>query len=224
MSKPAVLAIRAISMPRTSRMVIEATTSLRASLSLTTLRRISLAFTASSPSSFRIRQFDRQHHVAVALAMNILRQRDRDAAAECVLDHEIERLEVAQRVTAHRPLGDVPEGFGDTLFRQLALQKFPMFGVVADHRDVRGVALVAGARMGEVVDAHAHSVPSTNIWGLTMLLGSSTDLTASTSRTLGSQAPPAPPGPCMCSARTAKPMACAALRLWVRPAMRSRTS
>src|ERR1700722_10941396 len=121
MSKPAVLAIRAISMPRTRRMVIEATTSLRASLSLTTLRRISLAFTKASPLSlsFRIRQFDRQHHIAVALAMNVLRQRDRDAAAERVLDHEIERLEVAQGVTADRPLRNVLEGLGDTLFRQL---------------------------------------------------------------------------------------------------------
>ncbi len=49
MSKPAVLASRAISTPRTSRTVIEATTSLRASLSLTTLRKISLAFTKISP-------------------------------------------------------------------------------------------------------------------------------------------------------------------------------
>src|SRR5580692_1446474 len=117
MSKPAVFAIRAISMPRTRRMVIEATTSLRASLSLTTLRTISLAFTKASPLSlsFRIRQFDRQHHIAVALAVNVLRQRDRDAAAECVLDHEIERLEVAQGMPADRPPGDVLERFGDAL-------------------------------------------------------------------------------------------------------------
>ncbi len=43
MSKPAVLAIRAISMERLSRTVIEATTSPRASFSLTLLRRMSLA-------------------------------------------------------------------------------------------------------------------------------------------------------------------------------------
>jgi len=40
-SKPAVRAMRAISMVRTSRTVIEATTSSRASLSLTLLRRMS---------------------------------------------------------------------------------------------------------------------------------------------------------------------------------------
>src|SRR5258707_6651513 len=43
MSKPAVLAIRAISMERESRTVMEATTSPRASFSLTGFRKISLA-------------------------------------------------------------------------------------------------------------------------------------------------------------------------------------
>src|ERR1700754_4472298 len=97
MSKPAVLASRAISTPRTSRIVIEATTSLRSSFSLTTLRTISLAFTKFLSLNLlcRIGQFDRQHHIAVALAMNVLRQRDRNAAAERVLDDEIEGLEIA---------------------------------------------------------------------------------------------------------------------------------
>src|SRR5271169_2143384 len=173
---------------------------------------------------FWIRQLDRQHHITVALAVNVLRERNRDAAAQRILDDEIERLEVAKWVTANRTLGEVPEGAPDALLRQLALQELPMPGVVTDHRNIRGVALVAGARMGEVVDADAHGVRSTITWALTMLFGSSTDLTASTSRTRGSQAPPAPPGPCMCRARTSKPMAWAALRSWVRPAMRSRTS
>src|SRR3984893_4087281 len=225
MSKPAVLASRAISTPRTSRTVIEATTSLRSSFSLTTLRKISLAFTNSSLNRLlRIRQLDRQHHIAIALAVNVLRERDRDAAAERIFDDEIERLEVAQRITPDRTLGEVPEGVRDAVRRQLTLQKLPMAGVVADHRNIRGVALVAGARMGEVVDADGHGVPSTITWALSVLFGSSTDLTASTSCTRGSQAPPAPPGPCICRARTSKPIACAALRSLVRPAMRSPTS
>src|ERR1700692_97612 len=133
MSKPAVLASRAISTPRTRRMVIEATPSPRKNFSLTTLRTISLAFTKFPPlsPSFRIRQLDREHHIAVALAMNVLRERDRDAAAERILDDEIECLEVAQPITANRTLGDVPEGVRDTFFRQLALQELPMPGVVA---------------------------------------------------------------------------------------------
>src|SRR6185369_11475729 len=49
MSKPAVLASRAISTPRVRRTVIEATTSPRASFSLTGLRTTSLAFTPASP-------------------------------------------------------------------------------------------------------------------------------------------------------------------------------
>src|SRR3981189_2877549 len=117
--------------------------------------------------------------------MNILRQRDRDAAPERVLDDEIERLEVAQRITPDRTLGDVLEGVRDALRRQFALQELPMPGVVADHRDIRGVTLVASARMGEVVEPDAHGVPSTITWALTMLFGSSTDLIASTSRTRG---------------------------------------
>src|SRR5580698_1530438 len=226
MSKPAVAARRAISTPRTRRMVMEATTSSRASFSLTMLRTTSLAFTKSTPSmpSLRIRQFDRQHHIAVALAVNVLRQRNRDATGQRVLDHEIKRLEIAQGIAADRTLGDMRKRVRDPFDGQLALQKFPMFGVVADHRDIGRVALVAGTRVGKVVDANAHSVPSTTTCGLTMLLGSSTDFTARTSRTRGSQAPPAPPGPCMCKARTSKPIACAALRLWVRPAIRRRTS
>src|SRR5579871_1688616 len=223
MSKPAVAAIRAISTPRTSRTVIEETTSSRPSFSLTMLRTTSAAFTNLLPL-FRIRQLDRQHHIAVALAMNVLRQRNRDAAGKRILDHEIERLEIAQGVAPDRSLGDVAKRMGDALDRQFAFQKLPMAGVVADHRDIRGVALVARTGMGEVVDADAHSEPSTTTCGLTLLFGSSTDFTASTSRTRGSQAPPAPPGPCMCMARTSNPMACAALRLAVRPAIRKRTS
>src|SRR6185437_3514409 len=220
MSKPAVLASRAISMPRVRRIEIEATASLRASLSLTALRKTSFAFT--SLSLRRIGQLDRQHHIAVALAVNVLRQRNRDAAAERVLDDEIERLEIAQRVAADRAFGDMLERLRHALGRQLAFEEIPMLGVVTDHRNIRRVAFVAGARVGEIVNADAHSVPSTTTWALTWFLGSSTDLTASTSRTRGSIAPPAPPGPCICMARTSKPIACAALRSRVRPAMRSR--
>src|ERR1700674_736900 len=226
MSKPAVLAICAISTLRTNRAVIEATTSLRASFSLTTLRTTSFARTETTPTIVLlwIGQFDRQHHVAQTLAMDVLRQRDRDAAAERILDDEIERLEIAQRMAADRSFGDVLECLRHAFRREFALEEFPVPGIVADHRNIRGVAFVAGARMGEIVDPHAHSEPSTTTWALTRFLGNNTDLTANTSRTRGSQAPPAPPGPCMCMARTSKPMACAALRSRVRPAMRSRTS
>src|ERR1700730_8757841 len=100
MSKPAVAARRTISTPRTRRMVMEATTSSRASFSLTMLRTTSLAFTKSTPSmpSLRIRQFDRQHHIAVALAVNVLRQRNRDAAGQRILDHEVEGVEISEGI------------------------------------------------------------------------------------------------------------------------------
>src|SRR6478752_1296663 len=138
MSKPAVLASRAISTPRVRRIVIEATTSLRSSISLTTLRTTSFAFTRYSPlfSRFRVGKCDRQHHIAQTLAVDVLRERDGDATAERILDDEIERLQIAQRVTPHRTFGDVLEGFGHPFRRQLLLEKIPMLGVEADHRNV----------------------------------------------------------------------------------------
>src|ERR1017187_884592 len=134
MSKPAVLASRAISTPRVRRIVIEATTSLRASFSLTRLRTTSFARTELTPACtfalLWIGQFDRQHHIAQALAVDVLRQRDRDAAAKRILDDEIERLEIAQRVAPDRAFGDVLEGFRHALRRQFAREKIPMLGVV----------------------------------------------------------------------------------------------
>jgi len=89
----------------------------------------------------RIGQLDRQHHIAVALAVNVLRQRNRNAAAKRILDNEIERLEIAQRITPNRPLGEVAKRARDAFSRQLALQEFPMRRVIADYRNIRGVAL-----------------------------------------------------------------------------------
>src|SRR6516162_4010752 len=135
MSKPAVLASRAISTPRVRRIVIEATTSLRSSFSLTTLR---TTFTRHSPlfSRFRVGKCDRQHHIAQTLAVDVLRERDGDATAERILDDEIERLEIAQWVPPHRAFGDAPESFGHPFRRQLPLEKIPMPDIVADHRNV----------------------------------------------------------------------------------------
>src|SRR3974377_1829979 len=58
-----------------------------------------------------------------------------------------------------------------------------MLGVVANHGDVRGIALVARARVRKIVDADAHCAPSTTTCELTRLRGSSTDFTATTART-----------------------------------------
>src|SRR6202012_3371192 len=146
------------------------------------------------------------------------------AAGQRILDHEVECLEVAKRVAPDRSLGDMAKRVRDAFDREFPFEEFPMAGVVADHRNVRRVSLVTGTRVREVIDADAHSEPSTTTCGLTAFFGNKTDFTASTSRTRGSQAPPAPPGPCMCMARTSKPIAGAALRLDVRPAIRKRTS
>jgi len=46
-------------------------------------------------------------HFAVAFAMNVPRERGRHAARKRIFDHEIERFEIAQRITTDRSLGDV---------------------------------------------------------------------------------------------------------------------
>src|SRR6185312_412747 len=47
-----------------------------------------------------------QHQGAQALAVHVLAQRARDAAAQRILDDEIERAQVGEIVAPHRPLGD----------------------------------------------------------------------------------------------------------------------
>src|ERR1700688_1929426 len=142
MSKPAVFASRAISTPRVRRMVIEATTSLRASFSLTMFFTISFARTnllleRFYASSFRqIGQFDSQHHIAQTLAMNVLRQRDGDAAAQRIFDDEIEGLEIAQRVTPDRTCCDVFERLRYPFRCEFSFEKIPMLGIVADHGNI----------------------------------------------------------------------------------------
>src|SRR3984893_8917581 len=130
MSKPAVLASRAISTPRTSR-TVHHLVAIKHFLDDVAYNLACLHEILSSNLLLRIRQLDRQHHIAVALAVNVLRERDRDAAAERIFDDEIERLEVAQRITPDRTLGEVPEGVRDAFHRQFALQKLPVTGVVA---------------------------------------------------------------------------------------------
>ena len=66
-------------------------------------------------------------------------------------------------MAADRSFGDMLECLRHAFRREFALEKFPMLGIVADHRNIRRVAFIAGARMGEIVDAHAHSEAGTAV-------------------------------------------------------------
>src|SRR6476620_3016740 len=157
-------------------------------------------------------QRDGEHQRAQTLAVRIDRQRARDAAAQRVLDDEVQRAQLRQLVAPHRPRGEMAEMRQYDLGGEFALQHLPALVAVGDDRDVRGVPLVTGTRMGEVVDAYAHAARSSTISGFTHSRGISTDFTARICRAPKLTPPPAPVGPCMCRLRTSAPIASAALR------------
>ena len=136
---------------------------------------------------------------------------------------KLSALQLRQLVARDRAFGDVRVGVPDALDGELLAQDVPRALVVRDDRDVGRVALVARARVAEIVDPDAHSVPSTDTRGFTHSRGTSTDFTPITSRT-AFVPPPPPAGPFTCSVRISNPSACAALRSGLRAAMRSRTS
>src|SRR5262245_32386055 len=80
-----------------------------------------------SPSAAEsiLRQLDRQHEAAQALAVRVEPQRTRDAAGERILDHEIERPQVRHLVAADRPLGEMRIGLHDALGGEMAAQPVP---------------------------------------------------------------------------------------------------
>src|SRR5262245_14462987 len=155
--------------------------------------------------------------------MGILGERDGHATPERVLDYEIESFEVRQFVAVDWSVRHVRGRPRDSLHGQLVTQDLPRAVAVGDDRDVGGVALVARARVRELVHFRAHGLPSTTTRGLTISRGNSSDFTPSTSRS-EFVPPPPPAGPLTCRVRISKPTACAALRSGLRAAMRSLTS
>ncbi len=74
-----------------------------------------------------------------------------DAAFQHVVEHEIEGSELRQ-VVAHDLRGLARgEDLPDPLGRDLPRDRVVMRGIAADERDIEPVALVAGARIGDLV-------------------------------------------------------------------------
>src|SRR3979409_1174698 len=110
----------------------------------------------------------------------------------------------------------------DPRARDLREQQRIMLFVIGDHGNVGGVALVAGAGMGDLAQ-FCHSCPTNWTDGLASSRGSKTDATATTSRA-DLNAPPPAAGPLVESGSTSLPIRMASPRFSVRPATRTRTS
>src|SRR5207249_2075618 len=157
-------------------------------------------------------ELDGQHQRAQTLAVHVLAQGACNTAAQRVLDDEIERAQIGKIVAPYRSLGDMAARGHHPFRRQLLVKHEPGSLAVGHDRDFRCVALVAAPAMRKSVDAYHQACPSKPISGETSSRGNSTDCTARISRTMGSEPPPAPAGPCMCRARVSKPTASAARR------------
>src|SRR3954454_195274 len=115
------------------------------------------------------------------LAMRVERERSRHAAAERLGHDEIQGGDVGQLVARHLAFDHAGEMRFYAFAGDLSLQQRIVFYVIGDHRDVGGVALVAGAGMGNLAQFYHHaSTKRTD--GLARSRGSNTDATATTSR------------------------------------------
>jgi hypothetical protein len=81
--------------------------------------------------------------------VRVKRQRARDAAAQRVMQDEIQRPQIGQLVAFHLPKDEPREMRGDAGGGYVLAQEGVIAGIVGDDRDVGDVALVAGAGMGE---------------------------------------------------------------------------
>src|ERR1700754_928406 len=115
------------------------------------------------------------------LAMRIQRQRARHAAAERLGHHEIQRGDVGQLIAHHLALDHAGKMSSYAFAGYLSLQQRIVLFVIGDHRDVGGVALVAGAGMGDLAQLYHHASTKRTA-GFARSRGNSTDATATTSR------------------------------------------
>src|SRR5258708_33684182 len=113
--------------------------------------------------------------------MRVERQRPRDAAAERLGHHEVQRGDVGQLIAHHLAFDHAGEMRLYAFAGDLSLEQRIVLLVVGDHRDVGGITLVAGAGMGDLAQFYHHaSTKRTD--GFARSRGSSTDATATTSR------------------------------------------
>ena len=83
--------------------------------------------------------------------MTVEAERRVDAALERILHDEVEAVQMVQLVAHHGTLQQFGKRRLDALSGQLRLNQQIITGIIGPDRDVRGVALVAGAGMGNLV-------------------------------------------------------------------------
>ena len=126
-------------------------------------------------------QFQPEQEIAERLAVRVQIERGVDAALERVLHDEVEAAQMRQLVARDLAANQVRKSSLDALSRERAFQQLEIFGLVSPDIDVRCVAFVAGARMGDVADdparVAARGVHATTIVmvGLTRSRGIKTD-------------------------------------------------
>src|SRR5687768_1551959 len=180
---------------------------------------------ADARSSLRLLVRDRQgqQRRAESLAVRVERERAGHAATEGTFEHEVERAESRELVPGHAAAHDSGEVRLHAFGRHVTFEQRVVGRIERDHRDVRRVALVAGARVRDVAErAHAH-VPTQATEGRTAPRGTKADATAITSR-VDFMTPPPPAGPFVYSVSISSPMRRASVGLSHCAVMRARTS
>src|ERR1700694_1025911 len=124
------------------------------------------------------------------LTMGIERQRPRHPAAECCGHHEVQCGNVGQLIADNLAFDNTGEMRLHPRAGDLRQQQRIMYFVIGDYGDIRRVALVAGAGMGDLAQL-CHSRHQIWTCGLATSRGSSTDATATTSRADLNAPPPA---------------------------------
>src|SRR6266404_4525581 len=96
---------------------------------------------------------------AQGFAVGVERQRPCYATAERLGHHKIQRGNVGQLIAHHLAFDNAGKMRFDTRAGDLRKQQRIVLFVVGDHRDVGGVALVAGAGMGNLAQLHRVNLP-----------------------------------------------------------------
>jgi hypothetical protein len=97
------------------------------------------------------------------LAVHVEIERVVDAAVEHLVEHEVHAGERRQQVAQHLRRLAVGEVLGDALRRDLLDQQRVVLGFVGEQADVGAIALVAGARMGDLAQ---HDIAVTGLCGV----------------------------------------------------------
>src|SRR6476469_2267492 len=174
-------------------------------------------------------EFKSEDEETPGLAVRVEIERAVHPALERILHDEVQSVKMLQHVTLDRTADQAGEGALDALSGQRALEPREILRVVDPDIDVRGIALVAGARVrdvahqpGLVAAARAHATRMSTR-GLTLSRSISTDFVI-TQDVIEPRKPPPPAGPQHNKDSTSHSMISAGSRPGARMVTCSRTS